>query len=167
MKRIVTCGDIVILSGIVLGNLESLLCLFYAMTHEFFDNKVEKTCLGLVLYQPIFYLMLYTIYIGQHQKIPAQERCSKLWQGPLYSFLMQVRLLGGAVGVHNFFIKRFSNPEKFKFISLENAFKTQVFVEFFLLTVPELTVIPLNASNESPLTEWTPMTRVTVFVLII
>lgn len=78
---------------------------------------------------------------------------------------MQFKLLSADENIHEKFLDKFHGKENFGLLTLENTFKIQVICEFFLFTIPQLTVINLNANNVSPLTKWTTLTYITVYLM--
>ena len=69
---------------------------------------------------------------------------------PVYALLQYTKLLASFERVHDFFISKFKIADNIKFITLENCFKVQVFVEFFFETLPQLII----QSTNNNMTEW-------------
>jgi len=69
-------GQIIIYSGILIGNLEWILAAAYAGITFFPDEGHYKAQVVFLLVQPAFYLFVYVLYIGQHNDCHSmKERC--------------------------------------------------------------------------------------------
>jgi len=69
-------GQIIIYSGILIGNLEWILAAAYAGITYFPDNGTHQAQVTFLLVQPAFYLFVYILYIGQHNDCYSmKERC--------------------------------------------------------------------------------------------
>ncbi len=55
---------------------------------------------------------------------------------PIYAILQYTKVLGSFERVHDLFITKFKMADNIKFITLENCFKVQIFVEFLFETMP-------------------------------
>jgi hypothetical protein len=65
-----------------------------------------------------------------------RDRFKMVVISPVYAVLQYLKLLGTFERVHEWFILKFKVKENIKLVSLENCFKIQIFVEFFLENLP-------------------------------
>lgn len=115
-----------------------------------------------IITQPLWYMFIYILYMGQHNDIrTGGERCKKIVIGPLFALAMQVKLLSGIDGIHHRFCVRFNTPDvKFNLMTLENLFRIQTFLELFLLTIPHMIIVSAQ-SNED---EWSLIARIAIIL---
>ncbi len=82
----VTFGSIIIYIGIVLGNIEWILDILFALTTDFVSPALGQAAIVFLLAQPVWFWFMYTAYVGSHQEIDSgKERCSKLMWGSVYT----------------------------------------------------------------------------------
>jgi hypothetical protein len=62
----VSLGSIIIIAGIILGNLEWLLDMTFAFTIKFESPALSQAALVFVLAQPLWYWFMFTVYIASH-----------------------------------------------------------------------------------------------------
>lgn len=120
-----TPGQVFLTIGVVLGNLEYLAYIVWALTAEFPTNNASKICWVFIITQPLWSMFIYILYIGQHSDIrQGSERCSKIVISPLFALGMQSKLLSGFDGLHHRFCVRFGLPDvKFNLMTLENLYR--------------------------------------------
>ena len=157
-----TPGKVFLALGIVVGNLEFLSYIIWAISADFTSGTASKACWIFIITQPLWTLFIYVLYMGQHSDIRSGgERCKKIVVGPLVMLAMQAKLLAGVDAIHHRFTIRFNLPEvKFKLMTLENLFRIQTFLELFLLTVPMMIVI----SSVRNAIEWSLMARIAIIL---
>ena len=157
-----TPGKVFLTLGIVIGNLEYLVYIIWALGADFTSGTGSKACWIFIITQPLWYLFIYVLYMGQHSDIrTGGERCKKIAVSPLFMLAMQFKLLSSLDNIHHRFSIRFNLPEvKFKLMTLENLFRIQTFLELFLLTVPMMIVI----SSTSNATEWSLIARIAIIL---
>lgn len=158
-----TPGQVFLIIGVVLGNLEYLMYIIWAMTAEFPSDNASKIAWIFIITQPLWSMFIYILYIGQHSDIrQGSERCRKILIGPIFMLATQSKVLSGFDGLHHRFCVRFGLPDtKFNLMTLENLYRVQTFLEFLFLTIPMLIVISSVSNNND---QWTGVARLAVIL---
>ena len=148
--------------GVILGNIEYLVYIVWAITTDFKQTTAQKACWLFIVTQPLWHLFIYVLYMGQHNDIrTGGERCKKIVISPLFALAMQAKLLANFDSIHHRFCIRFNTPDvKFNLMTLENLFRIQTFLELFLLTLPQMICV----SAQSNADEWTILARIAIVV---
>ena len=90
--------------------------------------------------QPFFYFFIHVIYMASHTQIKTvKERTILILLSPVYAFLQYTKLLGAFPSVHHWYVAK-AGDNYLQLLTLENTFKVQVFIEFFLETLPQMIV---------------------------
>ena len=144
-----TPGQIFLSIGVVLGNLEYLAYIVWALTAKFPSDNASKIAWIFIITQPLWSMFIYILYIGQHSDIRhGSERCKKIIFSPIFMLSMQTKVLSGFDSLHHRFCVRFGLPDvKFNLMTLENLYRVQTFLEFLFLTIPMLIVISSVSNN--------------------
>ena len=84
----VSFAQVLIVTGIILGNIDWLLDLAYAASTTFENDALSRACLIFVIAQPVFYLFVFILYVASHPDTgTGKERCKKIVLSPLYMIL--------------------------------------------------------------------------------
>ena len=90
--------------------------------------------------QPAFYLFIHAVYMASHSQINTfKDRAILVGLSPVYALLQYTKLLGASPGVHSAYNRKVGESY-LQLLTLENCFKVQVFIEFFLETLPQMIV---------------------------
>ena len=165
MSNKITPGQIVIWLGMVLGNLETLICLLYAAFVPFASNGYMKAFMVFFIGQPLWYFFIFALYMAtQGDRIAAGKRCCYIGNAFVYFLVMWTKLLAGSERFHRWALLRMSVDEtEFQLMSLESCFRVQTAVELFVHTVPM--IIVQAANNNAGDDGWTGIAKVSMLVL--
>lgn len=65
-------GQIILLVGIVLGNLEWLLLIIYNAASEWYSDSAKSLCTFLIILPILYYPLSYLFYVAQHDWKPKE-----------------------------------------------------------------------------------------------
>lgn len=178
-------GIIIIIIGVIFGNLENIFNMIYVGTTPFGSEAadLQKACITFIILQPLWYGFLFFMYGLAHQDDVAHDedliqeddddertlllikkKAKYFLVSPLYSLLMYTKLLPAINKLHISFVRVFKiDHEMFLLLSSENCFQVQIFTEFFLQTLPQL-IIQVVANNK---VGWTPFSYFSLLVTFI
>ena len=107
--------------------------------------------LALMFCQPLYYMVIFVVYIIRHKHIEnGSTRFEKICALTIpYFTLQQLKLLASFEDVNLIVYGKFLQRDKFKFLNLENSYRTQLYVEI-AAAVPQLFVQVVN----NQLTKW-------------
>ena len=142
-------GQIILIASVVLGNLEWLLTIIYAGSTNWNSSYARAACIFFIIAQPLFYLMIYSLYFLQHRQCQDRlERYKLLKYGPIYALLQQAKLLNAFDPIYEQFNQKIGESKNYIFLSKENCFRIQIFIEFAFGSFPQLIVQSLNNNRQ-------------------
>ena len=108
------CGHCFLYLGIVVGFLDWLLDMIYAMTASFSNTAIQSGIVAFVLIQPLWYLFLFIVYMMSHPNTDGvKQRVRFILLAPLYALLMQMKLVSGTRWFYSkFIIKTGIDPDR-------------------------------------------------------
>jgi hypothetical protein len=114
----------VLVLGFIVGVLDWISDWAYLLFSDFKSATWKDACLGFILLQPCWYLLLYIVYIASRPNLEeTADKIKKVGLAPVYTSLMYFKILGSFSGMHEFFLEKFGVDDKtLKFLSLENCF---------------------------------------------
>ena len=120
-----TPGQVFLFIGVVLGNLEYIAYIVWALSANFTSPTAQKACWIFIITQPFWSMFIYILYMGQHSDIrTGGDRCKKIIVGPLFMVALQAKLLSGFDGFQHRFCVRFGLPDvKFNIMTMENLYR--------------------------------------------
>ena len=74
--------------GIILGLLDWITDIIYYNKIQFANDSLKNACIVFIVFQPLWYVFLYAVYIASHSEIEThRERIIKFFIAPLYGLL--------------------------------------------------------------------------------
>jgi hypothetical protein len=99
-----------------------------------------NACRAFIVLQPFFYFFIHVIYMASHTQIKTvRDRAVLIFLSPVYAVLQYTKLLAAFPSIHQWYMAK-AGDNYLQLLTLENTFKVQVFLEFFLETLPQMIV---------------------------